>query len=392
MRIAIVHDYFTQLGGAEKVAEEMFRMFPHASLHSTVAFEDKMPVGLQGVPIRTSWMQHLPSIRRYYRLYFLLYPFAVSSLKLANYDLVISSSSGYVKGVSAPRDAMHICYCHTPMRWAWNFDGYSEREEMSRTMRLTLQGLTSVLRQWDMGASRQPDHFIANSKVVAARIQKAYGRTAEVIHPPIDVEQFQPAKQAGDFYLVLSRMVSYKRLDLALEACSRLKRKLIVVGTGPYRRHLEAMAGPTVQFVGRVSDAEVVRLAASCRALLFPGEEDFGMAPLEVAAAGRPTIAFRAGGATETIVDGATGLFFDQQTTESLMDAIERFERQQWSSPEIRMHAEGFSVPIFRARMMRFLSRIGLPVRDTDLETVPERVPISYEMDPALGRRIATSL
>src|SRR5579872_216550 len=311
MRIAIVHDYFTQLGGAEKVAEEMFRIFPRASLFSTVAFDDKMPAGLKDVPVHTSWMQLMPGIHRYYRLYFLLYPLAVRSLNLAHYDLVISSSSGYVKGVSAPRDAMHICYCHTPMRWVWNFDGYSERESMSPAMRVALRALTSVLRQWDVGAARQPDHFIANSKVVAERIQKAYGRTAEVIHPPIDVDRFQPSDEVDDYYMLLSRMVSYKRLDLAVEACTRLNKKLVVVGTGPQRKYLESIAGPSVKFLGRVRDSEVVRLASRCRALLFPGEEDFGMAPLEVAAAGRPTIAFRAGGATETIVEGSTGSFFE---------------------------------------------------------------------------------
>lgn len=390
MRIAIVHDYFTQLGGAEKVAEEMFQMFPRASLFSTVAFRDQMPPGLRKTKVNTSWMQHLPRIRSYYRLYFLLYPFAVSRLNLSDYDLVISSSSGYVKGVAASRDAMHICYCHTPMRWAWNFDGYSQREAMSPTMRVALQAMTSLLRQWDIGASRQPDHFIANSKVVADRIQSAYGRTAEVIHPPIDVNHFRPSDEVDDYYMVLSRMVSYKRLDLAVEACTRLGRNLIVVGGGPHRNSLESSAGPTVRFVGRLPDAEVVRLASRCRALLFPGEEDFGMAPLEVAAAGRPTIAFRAGGATETILDGSTGLFFNEQTPESLMDAIERFERFDWSPVEIRKHAEGFSVPVFRQRLSRFLERVGAPIEDADMLPLPEPTPVLCGMETALGSTLVT--
>jgi glycosyltransferase involved in cell wall biosynthesis len=391
MKIAIVHDYFTQLGGAEKVAEEIFLMLPRASLFSTVAFEDRMPAGLKGVPVKTSWMRHLPLMRKYYRSYFLLYPLAVSSLNLSNYDLVISSSSGYVKGVSASRDAMHICYCHTPMRWAWNFDGYSAREAINPVMKHVLQGLTFLLRQWDVGASRQPDHFIANSRVVAERIHKAYGRTAEVIHPPIDVDRFQPNGGFDDYYMLLSRMVSYKRLDLAVEACTRLKRKLIVVGTGPHLKYLESIAGPTIKFVGRTRDSEVARLAGRCRALLFPGEEDFGMAPLEVAAAGRPTIAFRAGGATETIVEGVTGAFFDQQTPEALMAAIERFERQEWSPSEIRAQAESFGVPVFRQRMCRFLERIGAPVRDIDLKAIQERFPASYGIDPALSGSVAAS-
>lgn len=390
MKIAIVHDYFTQLGGAEKVAEEMFQMFPRASLFSTVAFRDQMPPGLRQVPIKTSWMQNLPGIRKYYRYYFLFYPFAVSSLNLAHYDLVLSSSSGYVKGVSASRDAMHICYCHTPMRWAWNFDGYSEREAMSPTMRVALQGATSLLRQWDIGASRQPDHFIANSQVVAERIRVAYGRSAEVIHPPIDIDRFRLSDEVDDYYMVLSRMVSYKRLDLAVEACTRLGRNLVVVGSGPHSSSLRSIAGPTVRFAGRLPDAEVARLAARCRALLFPGEEDFGMAPLEVAAAGRPTIAFRAGGAMETILDGSTGLFFEQQTPESLMDAIERFERVDWSPSEIRQQAEGFSVPVFRQRMCRFLERIGAPIQDCDMVPVRENASAVCGIEAALGSTVAT--
>ncbi len=263
---------------------------------------------------------------------------------------------------------------------------------MSPVVKSTLQGLTWMLRQWDMVASRQPDHFIANSKVVAERIQRVYGRTAEVIHPPIDVDRFYPADRIDDYYMVLSRMVAYKRLDLAVEACTRLNRRLIVVGTGPYRRHLESKAGPTVKFLGRVRDEEVTYLAAHCRALLFPGEEDFGMAPLEVAAAGRPTIAFRAGGATETIVDAATGLFFDERTPESLMDAIERFERLDWSPTEIRRHAEGFSVPIFRMRLLQFLSRIGVPLRDGDLLSMNEHLPVSRGIETVLARTMAASL
>jgi glycosyltransferase involved in cell wall biosynthesis len=384
MRIAIVHDYFTQLGGAEKVVEKMFEIIPQASLFSTVAFKEGLPDGLRTVPIKTSWMQRLPGIRRYYRHYFLLYPFAVRNLNLSNYDLVISSSSGYVKGVVTSRDAMHVCYCHTPMRWAWNFDRYSAREALSPAVKRGLEGLIWMLRQWDVGASRQPDHFIANSQVVAERIKKAYGRTAEVIHPPINMDRFRPTDQVEDYYMVLSRMVSYKRLDLAVEACTRMKRKLLVVGTGPYRNHLESIAGSTVKFLGKVGDEKVAHLAARCRGLLFPGEEDFGMAPLEVAAAGRPTIAFRAGGATETIVDGSTGLFFDQQTPEALMDAINRFECRDWSPAEIRKHAEGFSVPVFRSHLLRFLTRIGAPLREVDLLPLKEDYSVSYEMETSL--------
>jgi glycosyltransferase involved in cell wall biosynthesis len=219
-----------------------------------------------------------------------------------------------------------------------------------------------ALRKWDERASHYPDHFVANSKTVAARIQRAYGRTAEVIHPPINVDRFRPSPEQEDYYLVLARLISYKRIDLAIEACSSLGRRLLVIGEGPDRDRLMAKAGPTVQFLSRLSDAEVEHYAARCRALLFPGEEDFGMAPLELAAAGRPTIAYRAGGAAETIIDGITGIFFDHQTPGELAEAIVRFERQEWSANLLRGHAEGFGIDIFQARFRQFLARVGAPV------------------------------
>src|SRR5271168_2933030 len=378
MQIAVVHDYFTQMGGAERVAEELARMLPSASLYSTVAMPHLMPPGLAGRQVETSWMQHLPSMRRHYRLYFLLYPLAVRSLDLSRFDLVISSSSGYAKGVHTNRDALHVCYCHTPMRWAWSFDSYSAREEMGAAKRFVLPRLINVLRRWDVGASRQPDHFIANSRVVAQRIQLAYGRIAEVIHPPIDLARFCPSPEQGDYYIVLSRLVSYKRIDLAIQACTLLGRRLLVIGDGPDRARLTAKAGPTTSFLGRLSDAEVEHHAARCRALIFPGEEDFGMAPLEIAAAGRPTIAYRAGGAVETIVDGVTSVFFDRQDASNLAEAIQRFERQEWSAKALRSHAERFGIDVFQSRFRQFLAKVGAPL--------PEYTPLPFVTPAAIAR------
>lgn len=362
MKIAVVHDYFTQLGGAEKVAEELYNLLPGADLFATVALSRTMPDSLKGVKVRTSWMQKLPLMDKYYRLYFMLYPFAVRSLDLSGYDLVISSSSGYVKGVRVDLNAIHICYCHTPMRWAWSFDSYSSRENFGGGLTALLTALIRALRLWDEGAARQPDHFIANSKVVADRIMRAYGRYAEVIPPPIDIERFQPSSEQGDYYIVLARLVSYKRIDLAVSACTRLKKRLLVIGAGTALKSLKAEAGPTVEFLGRLSDQDVERYVSRCRALIFPGEEDFGMSPVEVAAAGRPTIAFRAGGAVETVEENVSGLFFDEQTPESLMEAISRFEQQEWSPDLIRKHAEQFSREVFHARLTRFLQRVGAPL------------------------------
>jgi glycosyltransferase involved in cell wall biosynthesis len=367
MRIAVVHDYFTQLGGAEKVAEELYRMTPGASLHSTVALDEKLPELLKEAGIHTSWLQRMPGMERYFRLYFLLYPLAVRGLDLSGYDLVLSSSSGYAKGVRTSRDALHVCYCHTPMRWAWYFDQYSARERMGVARSTILPALVGMLRRWDKDASRQPDHFIANSRTVADRIARVYGRAAEIIHPPVDVDRFRPCGEQGDFYLVLSRLVGYKRIDLAVDACTMLNRKLIVVGDGTGRNQLAERAGSSVQFMGRLSDNQVEYLASRCKALIFPGEEDFGIAPLEVAAAGRPCIAYRAGGALETVVDGVTGLFFDKQTPEDLAGAIEDFESREWSPLALQAHAHSFRREVFQERMRQFLVRAGCPLPASDL-------------------------
>ena len=391
MKIAIVHDYFTQMGGAEKVAGELFRLDQSAAVFATVALDRCLPPTLEQVKVNTSWMQRLPMLNKFYRVYFLLYPFGVRALDLSGFDVVLSSSSGYAKGIRVPRHALHICYCHTPMRWVWSYATYSERAGMGQTVRWLISRAMELLRIWDLSASRQPDHFIANSAVVAQRIQKVYGRYADVINPPIEVERFSPSAKQGDYYLILSRLISYKRIDLAVRACVHLGRRLIVVGQGPDLASLRKLAGPTIEFAGRLPDEEVERYAAECLALIFPAEEDFGMAPLEVAAAGRPTIAFRAGGALETVVENETGLFFDEPTHESLADAILRFEQRSWSQTKLRLHAEKFSVKVFQQRMRDFLEKIGVslalsaeqpPQQDIAPGATTERSPSAVQHGP----------
>lgn len=358
-KIALVHDYFVQMGGAERVAAAMHEFFPTAPMYTTVALTHRLPQTLRAADIRTSPMQWLPGMERRFRHYFMLYPWAVQSLDLSKFDLILSSSSGYAKGVRRGRNAIHICYCHTPMRWVWRYDDYAAREGFGRAARAVLPVLMSELKRWDLRASRQPDYYIANSKVVARRIKQIYNRDAIVIPPPIDTDRFAPSERIDDYYLILSRLMPYKRIDLAIEACNRLQRPLVIIGDGPDRRRLEKMAGRTVTFLGRQPDSVVARRASRCRALIFPGEEDFGMSPLEVNAAGRPVIAYKGGGATETVVEGETGTFFAEQTPESLAYAIEEFETFSWSPRAIRTHAEKFDRTVFSFRMLQFLSSVA---------------------------------
>ena len=347
------------MGGAERVAEAMHDSFPSAPMFTTVALPKGLPGGLRTADIRTSPMQRLPSLERRFRHYFMLYPFAVENFDLSEYDLIFSSSSGYAKGVRRRRNAIHVCYCHTPMRWVWRYDDYVAREGFGGTVRAALPSLLWGLRKWDLRASRQPNYYIANSRLVARRIKKIYGREAFVIPPPIDVQRFEMANEVGDYYLVLSRLMPYKRIDLAVEACKRANRRLIVIGDGPDRARLEKLADDRIEFLGRQPDSIVNYYAARCRALLFPGEEDFGMAPLEVNAAGRPVIAFRGGGAIETVVEGVTGVFFDQQNSLSLAQAIEEFEDLKWRQEDLRHHAEKFDRNVFAFRVLQFLGSVA---------------------------------
>jgi glycosyltransferase involved in cell wall biosynthesis len=369
VRVAVVHDYFTQHGGAENVAGELYNLVPQADMFATVALDKYVPASIPREKLQTSWMQNLPRIADLYRLYFPLYPLGVESLDLSDYDLVISSSSGYGKGVRTRSNALHVCYCHTPMRWIWRYQDYVSREKLAVSKRILLPMALKGLKAWDIDAARQPDQYVANSRVVAQRIRDCYGREAIVIPPPIDASRFVLQDRQDDYYLVLARLVSYKRIDLAVSACNLLGRRLFVIGGGPDGDKLRALAGPTVTILGHVSDAEAAQYASQCRALLFPGEEDFGMAPLELAAAGRPTIAYRAGGALETIVEGTTGIFFDEQDVSSLVEAIVRFETMSWDANILRAQALRFDVSQFRRKFYDLLESLGFPVGTEPLES-----------------------
>lgn len=352
MRVALVHDYLIQAGGAERVVAALHRLFPDAPVFTTIADSEVVESLMPGAEIRTSWMQRLPGLRRHYRKYALLYPAAIESLDLSAYDLVLSSSSAFAKGCITARETCHICYCHTPMRFGWNAEAYAEREAWGALVRRILPLVTERLRRWDIETCGRPDHYLANSSVVAARIARCYGRPARVVHPPVEVDRLRPSGPPGEYYLVVSRLVGYKRVDLAVEAFTRLRRPLVVIGQGPARPLLERLAGPSVRFLGRLPDREVARYYAGCRAVIFPGEEDFGIVPLEANAAGRPVIAYQGGGALDTVVEGQTGVFFRSQTVEALCRAVTECEARTWRSAALRRHSEAFREEIFRTRIL----------------------------------------
>ena len=380
LRAAVFHDNFAQNGGAERVAEVLHRIlaaaYPGTQLHSTLSAEERLSPYLRQANMRTTWMQWLPARAKLFRAYFLLYPLAVASANLYGYDLILSSCFGYAKGVRRRYGALHICYCHTPMRWVWRTEDYLSRERNSRVKTALLALPLRWLKAWELRAATRPDLYIANSQVVADRLHRAFGVHAAVIPPPIDTARFAPPPDvpvtpSEDFYLILSRLVPYKRFDLAVQACTRSNRRLVVIGDGPDRARLESMAGPTVTFLGRAPDAVVTDHARRCRALLIPGEEDFGMTPLEVNAAGRPVVAYKAGGATETVIPGLNGVFFEQPTVESLLDGIAHLEAQTWNPDAIGAHARRYDLTVFSNRILDFvqhalsLRSLTQPVRHT---------------------------
>jgi glycosyltransferase involved in cell wall biosynthesis len=357
MKVALVHDYLNQMGGAERVVMAFHEIFPDAPIYTSIYDPQRVDPAFQKMDIRTSFMQKFPLVTKHHQPYLPFYPFAIESLDLRGYDLVLSSSSAFAKGVITRPETIHICYCHTPMRWCWSYDEYVEREQLGGMARRVLPFLITGLRIWDQTSSMRVDHFIANSPVIAERIQKYYKREAVFIPPPVDAQRFSfdPATQPEDYFLCLSRLIPYKRIDLAIQACNQLHLPLVVIGGGRDEERLKKMAGPTIRFLGRLSDAEVLHYYAHCRAFLFPGEEDFGITPLEAQASGRPVIAYGAGGALASVVDGVTGIFFKEQTVESMANVLATFDERAFDPQTIRNHALEFDTPRFHRRIQQFI-------------------------------------
>lgn len=359
-RVAIVCSWLNQYGGAERVLETLHEMYPEAPIYTSMYAPQAMPAAFRTWDIRTSFLQRLPLSRRNHQLYLPLFPLAFEQFDLGGYDLVINNSSAFSYGVITRPETCHVCYCLTPARFLWNYHDYARRENLGPVARLALAPVLAGLRVWDLQAARRVDHFVAISKLVASRIAKYYGREAPIIYPAVDTSAFHPTarEDVGDYYLVVSRLVPYKRVDLAVRAFNRLGLPLKIVGHGRDRPALERMARPNVQFLGRVSDAEVKALYARCRAFVFPGEEDFGLTPLEAQASGRPVIAYGAGGALETVLEGETGLFFRESSPESLAEVVASFRPDAWDPARIRRHAEGFGVAVFKRQFAAFVERV----------------------------------
>ncbi len=348
MKVAIIHEWLTIYGGSERVVEQFCKIFPDADIYTTVYNEKNMGDIFPKEKVYTSFMQKIPFSRKYYTKMLHLMPAAFESFDLSSYDLVISSSSSCAKGVITRAETRHISYIHTPMRYAW--DLYHEYMRNSGIItRLAMRRLLPRIRQWDALSSLRVDEFIANSSIVQKRINKVYRRDSIVIHPPINTDFFVPDyNEPEDFYMILSRLIPYKKIDIAIQACNNLKKKLIILGAGPLEKKLKKLAGPTIKFTGRLNDEESRDYYQRCKAFLFPGYEDFGITPLEAQACGRPVVAYGKGGALDSVINGKTGLFFPEQTVESLSDAIVKFEKMNFNSKEIRKHAEKFSSGNFR--------------------------------------------
>jgi glycosyltransferase involved in cell wall biosynthesis len=350
-----VHDWLNQVGGAEDVLENLVDMLPGAPVYTAMYWRDGMPAAYHAWDIRTTWMDRLPGIYRHHQPYLPLYPLAFSRLDLSGYDLVLSNKSGFCHGVRTGT-AVHVCYCLTPTRYVWDFAGYAAREALPAGLRLALRPLVALLRRWDYRAAQRVDHFIAISNAVQERIRRYYRRESVVIHPPVDTARFRPAPAPEEYYLIVSRLIPYRRIDLAVQAFNRLRLPLVIAGDGRDRPALERMAGPTVTFLGRVPQERLGDLMAHCRAYILPGEEDFGIAPVQAQAAGRPVIAYAAGGALDTVIEGRTGAFFRTPTPEALAEAVRAFDPLVVNPQDCVENAARFDRAVFRERLSRFLA------------------------------------
>ena len=347
-KVAIIHDWLVNYGGAERVVEAFLEIYPEADVYTLVYDEEKMGKTFCKEKVKTTFIQKFPKATKIYTKLLPFMPYAFEELDLSEYDLVISSSSCCAKGVITGPNTKHISYVHSPMRYAW--DLYHDYKNRSGKMtRFFMSIFMKSLREWDYTSSQRIDVILANSNYVAKRIKKFWNRESQVVYPPVDIDRLSPnGKEAEDFYVVFSRFVPYKRIDLAIEACKKLNKKLIVIGDGEQREYLKSLGNENTIFTGRIPDEEVKDYLQKCKAMIFCAEEDFGIIPLEVQACGRPVIAYGKGGALETVVDKETGIFFENQEINSVVNGIIEFEKLNLDTQKIYEHAMKFSRERFK--------------------------------------------
>lgn len=359
LKIALVHDWLNQIGGAEDVLEALKGLYPASPIYTSIYARAQMPAHFQDWDIRPLWIDRLPAIHKRHQAYLPLYPIAWNNLELQNYDVILSNKSGFCHGLRPPPESLHICYCLTPTRYVWQLDNYLAGEEISAAAAWLLRPLVAHLRRWDYAAAQRVSHFIAISTAVKERISRFYERASVVIFPPVDTARFHSSSSEDieDYYLVVSRLAPYKRIDLAIQAAAELGLRLKIAGAGRDRGRLRALAGDNVEFLGYVPDGELPRLMARCKALIFPGLEDFGIAPVQAQAAGRPVIAFGDGGALDTVIPGVTGEHFPELTVDSLKEVWRNFDERAYNPQEIRLQARKFDVSVFVARISAYVEQ-----------------------------------
>lgn len=360
LKVAIIHDWLTNQGGAERVVMALHRAYPNAPIYTSVYNPDAVPQ-FKDADVRTSFLQKWPLAKTKHQLYPLLRTMAFESFDLSKYDVVISSSSAEAKGVITKPDTLHICYCYTPTRYYWsNYEEYAEETGfglLSPLIKLVLPRVISKMRQWDYAASQRVDQYVTQSHYIADRIEKYYRRSdTPVINPPIEADRFKLGESKREGFLVVSRLVPYKRVDLAIQACNELELPLTVIGGGSELDRLRSMAGDTVKVLGRLSDREIEVAYSKAAGFIFTSEEDFGLTPLEANAAGVPVIAYAAGGALETVIEGKTGTFFAKQTVESLKHALRRFNPDDYKQDQMRQHAAGYDEAEFIKKIKKFVN------------------------------------
>ncbi|HEY3290810.1 MAG TPA: glycosyltransferase [Anaerolineae bacterium] len=352
MKVALLHDWLNQLGGAEDVLDVLHEMYPSAPIYTSIYDRKHMPAQWREWDIRSTWMDRLPGIFRRHQPYMPLFALAWAKLHVpSEYDLVLSNKSAFCIGAKV--SGKHICYCLTPTRFTFDFNSYASREPIPALASVVLRAMNVYLRNWEVNASRRVTRFIAISKEVQQRIKRYYDRESDIIYPPVQVESFNVSQSSDDYFLIVSRLLPYKRIDLAVQAFNQTGQPLVVAGDGRDRLRLQQMASSNVKLMGRVDDATLRSLLERCRGFIFPGLEDFGIAPINAMACGKPVIAFAGGGALDTVIDGITGVLFDRQSVPALVEALGRFAEHKFSPDAIRAHAEKFSVARFSKEIVK---------------------------------------